>query len=529
MFNVERGISIDIGTDLIKIVSYKKTKKVFTVLKSVAIEMPDCNINDGFVEDLDTLANAIGDVIKRNKLKGKNVDFTLSSNKIITREVNYPDLAHKKLAPMIRMNSDEYFPVNLNEYTMDFEILDHYTEEMEKMVRTNTVVIPTEIVQCYVRLAKMLKLKLVKISYAENAMMNYALLVDDEKPYMVVDFGSERSSVAIVSSGKVVLNRTLGNGVKKIMQLIMSRYTVDYDRAREIAGEKPFLKDFSEADDAFTIRVTSYINLIINGIARLLDYYASKNKEHIENIYLTGIGANINELDKYIAKYFGIETKLLDDIKIIHSKDLNYLSKKNVYANAIGAVYANVNLVPEEFIKTKKTKNKNRLGVEILILILVLAASMLYFPIKKNVEMEEEKEALEKKLAEYKQIEPVLASLAAVKNRAAFLEDIDGSYSSKHNIVDILELMEKEVPADMNYSVMGISKEGIAISCELPDKNTAVNYLETMKGLKLGDKVLFSDVFIASISAKDGEDGQTESYSFNISCVYAEEVGNEGE
>ncbi len=527
MSNSKRGISIDIGTDLIKIVSYKKTKKVFKVNKAVTVEMPDCNISDGLIENVDILAATISDCIKKNKLKGRNVDFTISSNKIITREVNYPDLAEKKLTPLIRMNSDEYFPVDLSKYTLNYEILEHYTENMEKFVRTNTVVIPTEIVQCYVRLAKLLKLKLTGISYVENAMMNYALLVDDSKPYMVVDFGSERSSVAIVSDGKIVLNRTLSNGVNKILELVKTRYGVDYDRAIEIAAENHFIKDFSKAEDGFIIKVTSYINVIINGIARLLDYYSSKSKAHIETIYLTGIGANIMGLDKYIGKYFGIETKLLDDIKTIQSKDLKYLAKKNLYANAIGSIYSDLNLIPDEFIRNKKSKEKNRLGIEVLVLILVLSLSMLYFPIKSNMEMQKKKESLETKLAEYKKIEPVLAKREALKTRANFLEEIDMTYSTKHNVVEILELMEKNIPADINYGVMGINKEGMIISCDATDKNVVVNFLEEMKKLKIGEEYIFGDVFIAGVSAQDSEEGDSESYGFTVTCLYKEVGTNE--
>ncbi len=526
MSNTKRGISIDIGTKLIRIVSYKKTKKVFKVNKAVTVEMPDCKISDGFIEDVDILAATLSECIKKNKIKGKNVDFTISSNKIITREVNYPDLAEKKLAPLIRMNSDEYFPVDLSKYTLNYEILEHYSEDMEKFVRTNTVVIPTEIVDCYVKLAKLLKLKLTGISYVENAMMNYALLVDDEKPYMVVDFGSERSSVAIVSDRKIVLNRTLSNGVNKILDLVKARYGVEYDRAIEVASEKNFIKDFSQAQDGFTIKVTSYINLIINGIARLLDYYSSKNKSHIDTIYLTGIGANIKGLDRYIGKYFGIETKLLDDITTIQSSDIKYLAKKNLYANAIGSIYSDLNLIPDEFIRNKKTKEKNRIGIEVLVLILVLALSMLYFPIKNNIEMGKEKEALEAKLAEYKKIEPILARRESLGARAQFLEEIDRTYSADHNVVEILEVMEKNIPKEVSYGVMGINKEGIIITCDATDKNVVVNFLEEMKKLKIGEDTIFTDVFIASVSAVaakgEGEEDETESYSFTITCLYKE-------
>ncbi len=487
----------------------------------------------------------MANIYHKHKIKDRDVVFTLSSNKIITREVNYPDLPQKKLAPLIRMNSDDYFPVDLSKYTMSFSILERFEQDMEKMVRTNTVVIPTEIVSTYTELAKKCRLRVRGISYAENAMMNYAMLVDDDKPYMVVDLGGGRTSIAIVNEGKIVLNRTFNNGVKSVIELIRKRYGVGYDRAVQIATEKTFLKRIDGSEDGFTIKLTSFINLIVNGIARLMDYYSNKNNAHVESIYLTGLGASVSGLSSYINSYFGVDTRILDDIKMIHSKDIEYLSKKNLYANAVGTVYSDVNLLPAEFIRYKKSQDKKRINIELIVLLFVLCISMLYFPIKRNLEMAQEKASLEAKLEECKKVIPVVAKRDELKLRAEFLDRIENIYSVDVDLVKVFEQMEAMVPKDVSYKLMSSGKEGMVISCIAKDKNTVVNFLMQIKAIEVDAKKVFADAFIASVVSKDKQIddkdnkgaknnkanekdvNREQEYTFTITCTYNKEVSDE--
>ncbi len=521
---MKKGISIDIGSDVIKIISYKKSKNNFIVKKSVSLNLPDCEIRDGMIVDVSAVAKVIKEAMTRNKIRGKNVNFTLSSNKVITREVNYPDLPVKKLKPVIKMNSAEYFPVNLEDYTMNYSVLERFEEELKKMVRTNTIVVPTEIVDSYVELAKKLKLKIDNITYAENAMMNYALLVNDPGPYMTVDIGGSRTSVAIVKEGKVVLNRTLSNGIKGIVDIVKEKYEVDYDRAVEIINENEFIVDNTSLQDTFTGKVIRIINLVISGIARLLDYYSSKHVEPVSTIYISGMGAYIKGLQEYMAKYFGIETKMLDNISTIKSKDSNYNKKKNIYANAIGAVYSDVNLLPESFLERKRSKESNRAIAAIIVLIIALGGAMLYIPFSESLKLKEEFNRLQSEKEGYDNVDDIIAKREQLKFRNTFLMELENAFSNDYKSVDILRELEKRTPKDIDYSIMKVNEKGVVISCTSNTKNSIANYLEEVKKIEIEGETVFADAFIPSITISEGEsENKEKKYNFTISCDFMQQ------
>lgn len=542
---MKSGISIDVGTDLIKIVSYKKNNNSFVVKKAVSFNSPDCELRDGKIVDVSVMAKAIREVMVKNKIKGKNVNFILSSNKVITREVNYPDLPAKKLEPVIKMNSAEYFPVNLDDYTMNYSVLEKFEEDLRKMVRTNTVVVPTEIANSYVQLAKELKLKIDNITYSENAMMNYALLVNDPEPYMTVDIGSSRTSVAIVRDGKVVLNRTLTNGIKGIIDIVKEKYDVDYDRALEIVNEKEFIVDNTSLQDTFTGNVVRIVNIVVSGVARLLDYYSSKHKEPVSTIYVSGMGSYVKGLQEYISNYFGIETKKLDSIKSIKSSDPDYNNRKNIYANAIGAVYSDVNLIPETFISKKRKKQNTGSLVAIIVLVLALGGALLYFPFSENLELQKTLTKLQTEKNEIDNSTDLVLERDLLKIKNDFYLEMENTFSNNNKSVEILKKLEEVTPTDIDYSVMKIAENGVIITCSSETKNSVANYLEEVKKIKVDDKIIFDNVFIPNISfAKSkGEDAETENneeakkgrYEFTIGFDFknnslkeeAKEVNNE--
>ncbi len=59
--------------------------------------------------------------------------------KIITREVELPHVPYKKLKNIIDLNADEYFPVNLAEYCLDFTITEIIETEEGKKIKVNIV------------------------------------------------------------------------------------------------------------------------------------------------------------------------------------------------------------------------------------------------------------------------------------------------------------------------------------------------------------------------------------------------------
>ncbi len=523
-----KGISIDVGTDLIKIISYKKNKRKFYVKKATSVKIPEGSIVNGLIEDVTVVANVIREALKSNKIKAKDVVFIISSNKLITREVSFPDLPEKKLTPLIKMNSDEYFPVNLRDYTIGYSILEHIEEDNEKLVRTSIAVVPNEIVESYVEVGKILKLKVLGIDYSASSIMSYSLLVNDEKPYMTVDLGGTRSSVAIVKNNKILLARTLNYGTKGIIETIKQHYQVDDAEAIDIATREMLIKETNVVNDEFHGKIYRYLNQILSGLGRLLDYYSTKHIDGVSTIYLTGGGSKLKGIRNLMNKYFSIETKLLSEVTIVDSKDVNYLNNKQLYANAIGAIYSDVSLMPEVIVKGKEEKNKKRLKFEIAILTVLAIGVFLYFPITKNIKLEKEKRDAQAKLQTYSEVEQLNREKEVLLEDLSFYNGIDGGYTnSKAYLDEVFAVMEKSLPTEVDFVALTNNKSGLLISCIATDKNNIANFVQQMKNLMINEESVFKDVFIPTISYDESTEDVGGYYTFTVSCTFNEGVQDE--
>jgi hypothetical protein len=139
--------------------------------------------------------------------------------------------------------------------------------------------------------------------------------------------------------------------------------------------------------------------------------------------------------------------------------------------------------------------------------------------------LEKDKANLEAEIAEKQVIEGVLVDYNAAITTLTFNESIIAmSGSTTEVMVEILEKMETEIPSNIDYLTMNNSEEGLLISCIATDKLTIVNFITTLKALKLGDDLVFQNVHVPSISEVEGDSEEGAYYAFSIACDYVKEV-----
>ncbi len=520
----KKGLSIDIGNDKIKIIEYKRNKDKAKILKSLLIDTPDNCLEDGVVTHIDTLAEVIREELKSNRIKEKKVIFTVASSKIITREVDLPDLPKKKLDALIQMNAEEYFPVDLSGYTTDYRILDHYVDGEDKMIRVNMVAAFTELMESYINLGGVLGLKIHGVDFAGNSIVNYATHLKQSGTYLLLDLGSNSTMVTIMSDNTVRFNRNLVFGTSLVINSIQNHFNVRYKEAVKISGEQSLLKEDAAADDDLTNEVTGSLNQVLSGVSRLLDFYTSRNKEGIEKIYIVGGGTKIKGIVDYITGYFDVESEVIDTVESFTSADVVYNENAVFYANGMGAIFSEMNLLPKTFLNKDKDKAANRLRLELSILALFLFVGAMYIPYMNVKALREEKVSLQNEIDEKRVIEPIIAEYNTITQRLNYYKSVDQlTGSSTEIIVQILEIMEKEIPSTIDYLALNNTEEGMTISCTADEKLTIINFVTALKNMELYGHPVFSDVYLPTISESE-VDAEQASFSFAITCKYYEGV-----
>ena len=119
MASNNKVLTIDITNESITITEVTASeKKTSTVHNAIIFETPEDAYEDGFIRDKERIAEAIKSQLAANGITNKNAIFVLTSTKIVNREVLVPFVKENKIKGIINANSSEYFPVNIEDYTV---------------------------------------------------------------------------------------------------------------------------------------------------------------------------------------------------------------------------------------------------------------------------------------------------------------------------------------------------------------------------------------------------------------------------
>ncbi len=129
----KKVLSIVIGTECTKVceVSYKKNykNKGIRVYRSISFPTPPNTIEDGYIRDKAAFGDELKNQLKTGKFKSDKVIFSVTSSKIANREVILPPVKEKRIMEIIKTGAAEYFPIDMKEYILSYQILEKKTSD----------------------------------------------------------------------------------------------------------------------------------------------------------------------------------------------------------------------------------------------------------------------------------------------------------------------------------------------------------------------------------------------------------------
>lgn len=511
----KKCIYIDIGNVQIKLADITRGNKV-KINQFAIVATPEKCLLDGVILDRVRLNDVIKAALKANNFKNKNVIFTISSSKIITREVDFPSIKSKKIKTIVLNNATEYFPVNLEDYVLDYVVTDTVIIEGEKLLKLNLIAALSSLVEEYITLANLLEVKLIGIDYTGNSLTNFLKKEKVEGNSMVLDMGSQSTTVSIMVNGVSKFSRNLSFGTGILLDCIMNHFEVDLDEAIRISKERPLLSIQQDDNPYLSNDVSSAMNQILNGVSRLADYYTSRSTDKITQVYIIGGGSTIFGIEEYIEMFFNLPTQKISHFKCIQDKNTQNFSNFEMYfANIIGAAYSEINLLPKYFAEKEVVQSRKRTAFLLVLLVAILLMAVYVTQQGKISATQHQKEQLEADIADAQAFQNIKTELAQLTKEADFRQRIlDASASSSEHFVEIIETMEQQMPSEVFY--LNIADTGISLEldCVAKDKMTVARFIEMLKSMG------FSDVYVPTIKEVSTENIEDTYVSFSVSCTY---------
>ncbi|HEX2926795.1 MAG TPA: type IV pilus assembly protein PilM [Ruminiclostridium sp.] len=343
-------LSLDIGNDTIKIVSGWANKKNIILNEYGIINTPDDCINDGMITDADKLSRVIAEALKTCKISGKGLVLTVTGTGVITRDIMLPKSTEQEITQILEFEAQQYFPVNLKDYTVDFKVM----ENIEDQIRVLVVAAPNKQIDSYISLSKHLKLQIAAIDIPSNCilkLLSYSPIYGNEttEEYAVVDIGKDTSGVCFFRNNVLKFSRILLNGVSEIDSIIANKYNLEYKNAEEL---KKAFRGFSDSrpeshgndsfDDLGEVIRGSLDNLVAD-LNRFIEFYNSRdNLNNVEKIYVYGGGSKLAGITEYFSNNFNmpvLQFPLLQEIVYKGRKEKDLFQNDYPFLiNAIGGL-----------------------------------------------------------------------------------------------------------------------------------------------------------------------------------------------
>jgi len=319
-------VGVDIGAASIKMCLLKKMKEGGYTLSATAHRSYDEDLlHDGNIIDGAFIGRELKSMAASSGIKIRTAASALSSYSVITKRVAMPFLEKEALEESVRLEVENIIPFPLKEIYYSYYIMG-MDEEKEGMMNLLVVAAKKEIVDGYMNAFDMAGFDLSVLDVDIFAVTN--LLDEIYKPkgfsVLAADIGASVTNIAIVKEVNVEFTREILIGGKYVTGEIARRQNVSYKEAEERklkAGQDvtDFLQDFIS-------NVSSEINKTVNF------YVATKPRETVGKIYLTGGSSRVVGLKERVEKDSGIEVEFLDPFLFVKSGGAETVDEEEKYS-----------------------------------------------------------------------------------------------------------------------------------------------------------------------------------------------------
>lgn len=501
--SMAKVLGVEIGTSVISIceVDYKaKSPKVY---KYITLQTPDGAFKDDIVQPGEELVSVIREALSENRIRTKQMIFTMSSTKIASREVAIPYVKENKIGEVIKTNASDYFPVDLDQYELAYTVIgESENEKGIKQYKVQVLAAPKNMVNGYLSLAQALGCTVAALDYSGNSLYQMVRAHCDTGVKMVVKISENASMVTIIKDQMIVLQRNVSYGVGEIITGVMnSSYfgSPSYDAALHMLRERNCLQNDSMQGSRETAGQTgpensgggeeailqeefhTALNYLINGIARVVDYYNSRsNGAVIEKVYTTGIGGDFAGMDQLLKDAIDIRVQPLKEIEGFHLERDFKGESFGQYITCIGAAIKPLGFLNETTEKKKKMdmvpdeKSVQRIAVMVLAGGILIAIALSATSLIRYEGLKTENTNLRQRIVE---LEPIKNVYAAYLQQKYTFDKVNFFYDStvtpNEQLVEFIEEMEAKMPYTIYVESFNSTLENVSLSLSVRDKREA--------------------------------------------------------
>lgn len=519
-------LAIEISASRIRICEEDYKTKNPKVHKTVSIKTPEGAVNDGMIESSDELVSVMKAALAENKIKTKQVVFSLNSAKIANREVVIPFVKENKLPDVIRANASDYFPIDLEQYELGHSIISTAENEKgTKQYKCLVIAVPKSMIASYQQLAASLGCSVTAFDYSGNSIYQIVRRKCETGVQMIIKVDENSTVILVLTNQAIALQRAVAYGVEdaifRVMEMDKHRRP-DYEGALGLMRENNCLLDEE---------VSQALNYLTGGISRVLDFYYRNGGEPIEQIWLTGLGGDVWGLAEVISSAIDMQVDALKEIRGFQLAQHFAGRSFGEYITCIGAAIAPLGLMGDKDKKKGSVevlpneKGMNAVAGLIFAGGLIVGGALIATSTLALKAVQEENAKLQERKTQLADAENVYRAYLQQEytyNKLCYFRD--STVTPNEGLVAFLEELENKMPSSVQVQTFSANLETVTMNLSVEDKDEAAKVIQQLRGFDTVSSVATSGIRDTG-AVMEGEPIEEEPrVSFSVEVTY---LGNE--
>ncbi len=256
------SFGVEISDSYLRIVSLKKKGRFFELISFGKFKIAPKIVENGEIKLQKKLARAIEKLlieVNREKLKAKNIIFSLPEEEVFLKVIKMPKMTVEELKEAIVFEVENYIPVSVEDVYLDFTILDSGELDQKILIAAS----PKKVVKSYLSLFKKCGLR-PQVFETESAALCRALIKENkiEKPLLIVDLKDSKTNFIIFSKRSAMFSSSIPLSFEKDPKKVIekTKNCIEYYKSRysdegklnkillsgHMIAPKKIVKEFSE-------------------------------------------------------------------------------------------------------------------------------------------------------------------------------------------------------------------------------------------------------------------------------------------
>lgn len=563
-------VSIEVGLTQTRMLEIDMGKKIQHVKKAIIIDTPENTIEDGYIRETTELAERMSMEMQAAGIKTKDIIFTVSSNKVISREVTVTALKEKLIKNIVTAEATDYFPMDISDHVIAHSVIGQ--NAAEKQYRLMVYAVPETLLQCYYTLADEMSCNIVAMDFVGNSMYQWLKRSTLQDVSLVMQINETSTVVTVIDKGELGVQRTINYGSCTLADALMETHCYDeattQAAALKLLQEEEFLSISEEEEERWKKRelaricenrfrriesqmngegeegssmgdlsverilsddeilkrrinaraeVSEAARMITAKVQRVIEYYATNHPESsIERIYITGPGTAVKGIEAMLAAELDLAVEIYNVTEgvVFASTAAEYEERGAEFFACFGATVSPLGIRPIEAILREQKRNISILTATIFI---AAAAVIGYLAISTSIQISYEKKmkaTFEERIAQAIYIEELEQVYNASQDSIAKMQATDKlSFSMAEQLNDIIEALEKEMPKRALIQSFSLSGDALSMNLSTVTKEEAAKLLMQLKTIPY-----LEDVKIAGIVENVDEATNRTEVVFTVSC-----------